>query len=133
MSEPPSGTVTFLVTDIEGSTRRWEDQPDAMLSALARHDALLRASIERNGGCIFKTAGDSFCAAFGAPGKAVAAAIDAQRELQSELWDDTGALRVRMAIHAGAAHELHRPRRLQGAVIRTKPSRSAFSSNAGGW
>jgi len=60
----PSGTVTFLFTDIEGSTRLWETQREAMTAALARHDALLRQCIEERGGHIFKTAGDAFCAAF---------------------------------------------------------------------
>ena len=60
----PTGTVTFLFTDIEGSTTRWEQQPAAMRAALARHDALLRAAIEAHGGLVFKTVGDAFCAAF---------------------------------------------------------------------
>ena len=60
----PSGTVTFLFTDIEGSTRLWEAQPAAMPAALARHDALVRYCIEARGGHIFKTGGDAFCAAF---------------------------------------------------------------------
>jgi class 3 adenylate cyclase len=60
----PSGTVTFLFTDIEGSTRLWETQREAMTEALARHDALLRQCIESRGGHIFKTGGDAFCAAF---------------------------------------------------------------------
>src|SRR6184192_4148059 len=64
MAELPSGTVTFLFTDIEGSTRLWEEHPDAMRGALARHDAILRAGIEANGGQVFKTMGDAFCAAF---------------------------------------------------------------------
>src|ERR1700716_480978 len=60
----PSGTVTFLFTDIEGSTRLWETQREAMTTALERHDALLRQCIESHGGHIFKTVGDAFCAAF---------------------------------------------------------------------
>ena len=56
----PIGTVTFLFTDIEGSTRLWEETPDGMKLALARHDSLLRAAIETNGGHVFKTAGDAF-------------------------------------------------------------------------
>jgi class 3 adenylate cyclase len=73
----PSGTVTFLFTDIEGSTRLWEQHPDAMRLTLARHDALARAAIETNGGHVFKTVGDAFCAAFAhAPG-ALAAALTA--------------------------------------------------------
>ncbi|HEY6597883.1 MAG TPA: adenylate/guanylate cyclase domain-containing protein, partial [Pseudomonadales bacterium] len=60
----PAGNVTFLFTDIEGSTRLWEQSPDAMHIALARHDAILREAIEKHGGHIFKTAGDAFHAAF---------------------------------------------------------------------
>ena len=103
MPQLPTGTVTFLYTDIEGSTRRWEAHPDAMHAALARHDALLRAAIETNGGAVFRTAGDAFSAAFPAAPQALAAALAAQRALAAEPWPpETGALRVRMALHAGA-------------------------------
>src|SRR5256886_6584009 len=77
----PGGTVTFLFTDIEGSTRLWEENPDAMRLALARHDALLRAAIESNDGHVFKTVGDAFCAAFATAPDAVDAALDLQRNL----------------------------------------------------
>src|SRR5438067_4863045 len=74
-------TVTFLFTDIEGSTRLWEENPDAMRLALARHDSLLRAAIETNGGHVFKTVGDAFCAVFGTASGAVDAALAMQRSL----------------------------------------------------
>jgi len=64
MARQPQGTVTFLFMDIEGSTQRWERQPQAMQAVLARHDALLRQAIERQEGYVFKTIGDAFCAAF---------------------------------------------------------------------
>ena len=64
MSSLPSGTVTFLFTDIEGSTRLWEREPQAMNALLARHDQLVRGAIEERGGHVFKTMGDAFCAAF---------------------------------------------------------------------
>src|SRR5438552_17172538 len=80
----PSGTVTFLFTDIEGSTRRWENEPDAMGVALAAHDGVLRAAIEARGGWLFKNTGDGVCAAFASARAAVYAAIDAQRE---ENWN----------------------------------------------
>jgi predicted ATPase/class 3 adenylate cyclase len=105
MAELPSGTVTFLFTDIEGSTARWEGAPDAMRVALARHDALLRAAIAEHGGHVVKTMGDAFHAAFGRARDALAAALDAQRRLQAEPWDEIGGLRVRMALHTGAAEE----------------------------
>ena len=77
----PTGTVSFLFTDIEGSTRLWQAQHDAMGAALARHDDLLRQAIESHGGFVFKTIGDAFCAAFATAPDAVAAALDAQRAL----------------------------------------------------
>src|SRR5437762_812365 len=105
MAELPSGTVTFLFTDIEGSTTRWEHQPEAMRLALARHDALVRAAIVEHGGHVVKTMGDAFHAAFSRAPDAVAAALDAQRQLQAESWGEIGPLRVRMALHTGAADE----------------------------
>jgi predicted ATPase/class 3 adenylate cyclase len=105
MAELPSGTVTFLFTDIEGSTARWEQQPEAMRVALARHDVLVRSAIQQQGGSIVKTMGDAFHAAFARASDALAAALDAQRELQAEPWGHLGALCVRMALHTGAAEE----------------------------
>lgn len=99
----PGGTVTFLFTDIEGSTRLWEEHPRAMQAALALHDALLRASIENQGGYIFKTMGDQFCAAFSNPPDAVMAAITAQRALRAANWDTTGPLSIRAALYTGHA------------------------------
>ena len=64
MDHFPTGTITFLFTDIEGSTQLWERAPETMKFALARHDMLLRRSIEQHGGYVFKTVGDAFCAAF---------------------------------------------------------------------
>ena len=98
----PTGTVTFLFTDIEGSTKLWESHPGAMQTALATHDALLRRAIEAHDGYVFKTIGDAFCAAFGTPVGAVEAALDAQLRLQSELWPEPIAVDVRMALHTGA-------------------------------
>src|SRR5687768_14484254 len=98
MPDLPSGTVTFLFTDIEGSTTRWERRPEAMQAALARHDALLRETIVSHGGHVVKTMGDAFHAAFGHALDAVAAALDAQRRLLAESWDEIGGLRVRMAL-----------------------------------
>ena len=77
----PTGTVTFLFTDIEGSTKLWEKFPDAMKTALARHDAIMRAAIEKNRGYVFKTVGDAFCAAFPTAFDGLNAAIEAQHAL----------------------------------------------------
>src|SRR3954469_16559788 len=82
----PSGTVTFLFTDIEGSTPRWERQPEGMRAAVARHDQLLGAAIDAHAGIVFSTAGDAFCAAFHTPRDAVAAALAAQLSLAAESW-----------------------------------------------
>ena len=105
MSVLPTGTVTLLFTDIEGSTRLWEQHPDAMTSALERHDELLRSAIESAGGCVFKTVGDAFCAAFAAAKDAVAASAAAQRVLHTETWPEPVKLRVRMALHTGECEE----------------------------
>jgi predicted ATPase/class 3 adenylate cyclase len=104
MSNRPSGTVTFLFTDIEGSTRLWEAHPQAMQAALARHDALLRHTIEDNSGYVFKTVGDAFCAAFPTALFALQAALQAQRLLIEQDWGET-PIKVRMALHSGAADE----------------------------
>ncbi len=103
----PTETRTFLFTDIQGSTRLWERHPEAMRLALARHDALLRESIEAHGGHVFKTGGDSFHAAFAQPRAALAAALAAQTALRAEPWPlPPGAmLLVRAALHVGVAEE----------------------------
>ena len=105
MPLPPTGTVTFLFTDIEGSSRHWEQHPEAMKIALARHDAILRSTLESRGAHVFKTVGDAFYAAFCVAPDALAAALEAQRELATEDWTEIGGLRVRMALHTGAVHE----------------------------
>src|SRR5205807_1597261 len=94
-----AGTVSFLFTDIEGSTQLWEQQPASMHAALARHDALLLQAIEAHGGEVFKTVGDAFYAVFPRAQDAIEAAVAIQRALQSELPQ----IRVRMAIHTGEA------------------------------
>lgn len=105
MPAAPTGTITFLFTDIEGSTVRWDRDRDAMRGALARHDTLLREAIVGRGGFVFKTVGDAFCAAFETAPSAANAALDAQRALQTEDFSAVGGVRVRMAIHSGTAQE----------------------------
>ncbi len=92
--QPPSGVVTFLFTDVEGSTRRWESDADEMRAALAAHDYLLRNAVEAHGGFLFKHTGDGVCAAFASPRSAVDAAVAAQRALE---------LPVRMGLATGEA------------------------------
>ena len=125
MREPPTGTVSFLFTDIVGSTRLWEKFPDQMGGALARHDSLIRSAVEDHAGFVFKTVGDAVCAAFQSPRNSLEAAIDSQRALSSEDWKEIGDLKVRMGIHAGAAEfrdgdyfgsTLSRVSRIEGAA-----------------
>lgn len=103
MSELQPGIVAFLFTDIEGSTRLWEADPEAMSASLSRHDAVLHGVIAEAGGRVFKTAGDAFCAIFPSAAEAVSAAVAAQRAFTVEKWAMTIPLRVRVAIHAGHA------------------------------
>jgi predicted ATPase/class 3 adenylate cyclase len=103
--EPPSGTVTFLFTDIEGSTRLWEEQHDGMAAALARHDDLLREVVSGHRGYLVKSTGDGSLAAFADAHDALRAAATAQLELAATDWNVTGPLLVRMAVHTGSATE----------------------------
>ena len=97
--------MTFLFTDVEGSTRLWEAAPAAMRSALERHDAILRSAISERGGYVFATGGDGFAAAFSRATDAVAAALAAQARLAGEPWPDGAHLSVRMGLHTGEASE----------------------------
>ena len=106
MADQPTGTVTLLFTDIEGSTKLWERSPRGMQVALTRHDTLLWETIEGHGGFVFKTIGDAFCAVFPTALGALEAALAAQRGLFSEAWgEEVGALKARMALHTGTTHE----------------------------
>ncbi|MBC8139256.1 MAG: tetratricopeptide repeat protein [Fibrella sp.] len=101
----PTGTVTFLFTDIEGSTRLWEKHPVAMREALYRHDEMIRDAVESSNGVVFRTVGDAFCCAFAVPTDALRAALRAQIALQQEPWSSETPLRVRMALHIGAVEQ----------------------------
>jgi predicted ATPase/class 3 adenylate cyclase len=101
----PSGTVTLLFTDVEGSTRLWETEPEPMARALRRHDEILRAAIGQAEGYVFKTVGDAFCAAFATPQAALAAVLAAQRALGAEPWPTGRPIRVRMSLHTGVCEE----------------------------
>jgi predicted ATPase/class 3 adenylate cyclase len=96
----PSGTVTFLLTDIEASTRQWEMDAAAMDAALARHDRVLRSAVETHGGCLVKSTGDGMLAVFDRAAAALNAAVDAQLALGSD-----GLPAARMAVHTGEAFE----------------------------
>jgi predicted ATPase/class 3 adenylate cyclase len=100
-----SSTYTFLFTDIEGSTRYWEHNPDAMRAALDRHNFILREAIESHGGWVFRTAGDAYFASFTTAAAALKAAVQGQCNLYAEAWELDVPLQVRMAIHSGEAEE----------------------------
>jgi LuxR family maltose regulon positive regulatory protein len=104
----PSGTVTFLFTDLVDSTVLWERYPQAMPAALARHNAIVGHAVEAHDGVVFKMVGDSIGAAFARAPAALSAAVEAQRALHAESWRSTGLpatqpVLVRMALHTGAA------------------------------
>jgi predicted ATPase/class 3 adenylate cyclase len=103
MAEFPTGSVTFLFTDLERSTALWEQHPDAMRAALTRHDEILRSAVESYGGTPVKTTGDGLIAVFATASDAVTAAVAAQTELMSEAWPLPEVLRARMGLHTGHA------------------------------
>jgi predicted ATPase/class 3 adenylate cyclase len=103
MPHLPTGTITFLFSDIEGSSKKWEQAPEAMRVALAAHDRMLRESFESSGGYVFKTIGDAFCVAFDTAQQALSGAVQAQRALRNAVWDGIEEMKVRMALHTGAA------------------------------
>jgi predicted ATPase/class 3 adenylate cyclase len=98
-----SGNISFLFTDIQGSTRLWENNRQMMLQAISYHDELIRHIIETFGGQIFRTVGDAFCAAFSQPEQALTAALAAQKALYNWNWQDVEPLKVRIALHTGEA------------------------------
>lgn len=100
--DSPAGTVTFLFTDIEGSTKLWEAHPETMRATMGRHDALMREAIGASNGYVFKTIGDAFCAAFATATEALEAVLAAQLAVHAEVWPDETPIRVRMALHTGA-------------------------------
>jgi predicted ATPase/class 3 adenylate cyclase len=102
---PPSGTVTFLFTDIEDSTQLWDKHPKAMSQALIRHDQIVGETITAHRGHVFSTGGDGVGAAFFRSVDAVEAAVDLQRRIRGEAWPADAVLRVRMGIHTGEAEE----------------------------
>jgi predicted ATPase/class 3 adenylate cyclase len=99
----PTGTVTFLFTDIQGSVTLWERTPEPMAAALQMHNTVLHQAIRANGGTVFKTVGDSVQAVFPTASQALKAAIEAQRGLLSASWNELGPLQVRMGLHTGEA------------------------------
>src|SRR6478752_8593446 len=103
MSEWPSGTVTFVFTDLEDSTRLWDEHPDEMRTALARHDAILHDAVAAHDGMVVKSTGDGAYAVFGNAGDAVRAASAFVATLHRSAWPGTGPLRARLGVHTGSA------------------------------
>ena len=101
----PTGTVTFLFTDIEGSTQRWDRDGVAMQAAMRRHDGIVRSALEDQRGFVFNTVGDGFCAVFSRAPDAVMAALAVQRALATEDFRAVDGLRLRIAIHTGHTDE----------------------------
>jgi DNA-binding NarL/FixJ family response regulator/class 3 adenylate cyclase len=129
-SNHPSGTVTFLFTDIEDSTRLWEQHPQEMLVAHARHNQILREAIESTNGYIFQVIGDAFCSAFHTAGDAVHAAVKSQLDLHAEKWK--GAyIKVRMGIHTGKA-EFQSADGLYNGYVTLSRAQRLMSAGCGG-
>ena len=105
MSELPTGTVTFLFTDLESSTRLWEQDPESMRDALAQHDALLTRTVETHAGHVIKSTGDGLHAVFTTADAAVMAAVGGQQALVAAPWGPLGTPRVRMGLHTGVAQQ----------------------------
>ena len=105
MPVPPKGTVTFLFTDVEGSTALWEEHPHAMDACLRAHDHIVRSCVAAHDGYVFSTGGDSFAVAFATAHAALDAAVDVQQALSDNVWAGAVTLRVRMGLHTGEAIE----------------------------
>ena len=101
MPAPPTGTVTFLFTDIEGSTRLLRTLGEGYRAVQDRHDEIIRAAVESNNGYVVRTEGDSFFVTFPSPIDAVRGAVAAQRKLSGNDWPEGAELRVRMGLHTG--------------------------------
>src|SRR5687767_14798890 len=99
MGDIPSGVVTFLFTDVEGSTKLLQAHPDAYRHAVRRHHDLLAHAVEAQGGSVFETVGDAVYAAFGRPADAVDAALAGQLALAAEDWGEVGTIKVRIGLH----------------------------------
>ncbi len=140
-----SGTLTFLITDIEGSTRLWEAHPAAMSAAVNWHDGLLADVIASQGGHVIKTTGDGVLAAFTSATAAVAAAVEAQLALAGREFPELGRLAVRMGINTGEAYErdgdylgtvVNRTARIMGAASGGQilvSGGTALIARTGGW
>src|SRR5258708_25039021 len=105
MTSLPTGIITFLFTDVEGSTKLWEQQPDLAPEVMTRHDAIIEEAVDQSGGVVVRPRGegDSRFAVFAHASDAILAAAAIQRALQAQAWPTPTPLRVRMALHTGEA------------------------------
>jgi len=149
MKNIPSGTITFLFSDIEGSTQRWENDRTAMQAAFNRQEEIMRSAMEHHGGYMYKMIGDAFQVAFSSAPAALAAALEAQRGMQAEAWEGLRSVKVRIALHTGETEErgddyvgplLNRVARLMtaahgGQVLLTRTTSELVQENmpAGSW
>jgi class 3 adenylate cyclase len=122
--------ATFFFTDIEGSVRLWESAPDKMKVALQRHHAIMQEAITSNGGEVFQTVGDGFCAVFATGSNAISAAVTAQRKLYQASWDLPFPMRVRIGIHTGEAEPLEHGSSTGGYASNSTMNRVAHILNA---
>jgi len=129
MNSLPTGTVTFLFTDIEGSTKLAQEHPDKWESLRERHHAILKSAIESHNGYIFQIIGDAFCAAFHTAGDALRAAVKSQVDLHHENWDDA-PIKVRMGIHTGKA-EIKDDGQYQGYISLSRVQRLMSAGHGG--
>lgn len=124
----PSGNVTFLFTDIEGSTKLSQEFPESLQSALDRHHAIMQKAIESNNGFVFENVGDAFCSAFDKAGDAVKAAADAQSALLKEEWKEA-VIKVRIGIHTGSAEWTNN--RYMGYITLARTARIMSAAHGG--
>jgi class 3 adenylate cyclase len=121
MSSPPTGTVTFLFTDIEGSIRLAQAHPAEWERTCQRHHAILRATTEAHQGYVFQIIGDAFCVAFATAADAMRASVSAQRALQAEAWGDTPGAPQAIIVSAANAHDKTCAALLLDALVVPRP------------
>jgi predicted ATPase/class 3 adenylate cyclase len=129
MSTLPTGTVTFLFTDIEGSTKLAQEHPDTWESLRKRHHAILKSAIESHNGYVFQIIGDAFCAAFHTAGDALRAAVKSQIDLHAENWGDA-IIKVRIGIHTGKA-EIQEDGEYHGYLAMSRVQRLMSAAHGG--
>ncbi|HLA08739.1 MAG TPA: tetratricopeptide repeat protein [Anaerolineales bacterium] len=129
MTNLPTGTVTFLFTDIEGSTKLAQGHPDKWEALRARHHAILQSAVESHNGYVFQIIGDAFCVIFHTAGDALRAAVRSQTDLHNEAWGDM-PIKVRMGIHTGKA-EVQANGEYHGYLVMSRVQRLMSAAHGG--